>query len=358
MNINQLKKEYQELSKKFSKPDFAKNNPDIENLTQRLSWLQFVMQKTGKIEEIEKKIAETKALIKNTPKENTELLELAKEEENQLTLEKESVCSELEKSGAEFNELKKTKSGNKKSQFSDSLIMEFRAGTGGKEASLFAAELLRMYSRYAEQKNWSVSTIDINRTDLYGIKSATIEVKGKNALQYLQNEAGVHRIQRVPETEKSGRVHTSTASVAILPKVTKTEIKIDPKDLEITFFRSSGAGGQNVNKVETAVRILHKPSGIIVSAQTERFQHKNRDIAMDVLRAKLAEREREEKEKTLGSNRRSQIGTQERAEKIRTYNFPQDRVTDHRINKSFHNISKILDGELAPIIETFQVKDF
>jgi peptide chain release factor 1 len=238
----------------------------------------------------------------------------------------------------------------------ETILMEIRAGVGGKEAALFARDLLRMYQKYCEKKGFDFLILDQNEDDLGGIKSATIQIRGENVFEIFKNEAGVHRVQRVPVTEKSGRIHTSTASVAILPQVKFDEIKINPQDIEVEFFRASGRGGQNVNKVETAVRIRHKPTGIVVSCQTERFQHRNREIAMQMLKAKLWELEESKKIGEIGELRKSQIGTQERAEKIRTYNFPQNRVTDHRINKSWYQLEDILDGDLDIIFKHFTNK--
>jgi peptide chain release factor 1 len=229
-----------------------------------------------------------------------------------------------------------------------------RAGAGGDEAALFAQELLDMYKRYSEVKGWSTKIIEESKNDLGGYKSASIEIKGKGVFDDLKYETGVHRVQRVPETEKMGRIHTSTASVAILPIRTKTKYVINPADLEVEFSRSGGKGGQNVNKVETAVRLVHKPTGLDVRSTVERSQSANKERALQILTAKLEALEEEKEMKKYTELRKNQIGTGDRSEKIRTYNFPQDRVTDHRIKESWHNIFGILDGKLDPIIESLK----
>lgn len=233
-------------------------------------------------------------------------------------------------------------------------ILEIRAGTGGEEAALFAAELFRMYQKFALRRGWPLKVLDESRTDLGGLKDIAAEIEHPEAYQLLKQESGVHRIQRIPKTEKAGRVHTSTASVAVLPEYQNIKLDINPKDLEITFTRGGGPGGQNVNKVETAVRVLHKPTGITVWCQSERHQHQNREKALEILKSKLYALEEEKRIATITQERRSQIGTAERAEKIRTYNFPQDRITDHRVKKSWHHIENILDGNLEPIVNAFQ----
>jgi len=235
----------------------------------------------------------------------------------------------------------------------DVVILEIRAGVGGEEAALFAAELLRMYQKYAQKRGWQTTLLDISYSSLRGIKEAVLEIKGEG-VEILKNEAGVHRVQRIPDTEKSGRVHTSTASVAVMSKPKEAEINIKPEELEINFFRASGPGGQNVNKVETAVRILHKSSGLIVSCQSERSQFKNRERAIEMLKTKLYEAKWSANQGKISEERRQQIGTADRSEKIKTYNFPQDRLTDHRYKKNFHNLEKIIDGELDNIFKIYQ----
>ena len=237
------------------------------------------------------------------------------------------------------------------------IILEIRAGAGGDEAGLFAFELWRMYRRFAERRSFKIEVIDSSQSNIGGIKTLVAQVEGPNVYNLFKYESGVHRVQRIPKTEKSGRLHTSTVSVAILKEVPEKEVIISPKDLKIDTFRSSGAGGQNVNKVETAIRIVHLPSGIVVVCQTQRSQSQNRERAMVILRAKLAEIEKEKALGQITSERKAQIGSAERVEKIRTYNFPQDRITDHRIEKSWHNMEKILDGNIEPIIEALAKKE-
>lgn len=233
----------------------------------------------------------------------------------------------------------------------NAVIMEIRAGVGGDEAALFAADLLRMYTRFVQTKGWKLEILDSNTIGIGGIKSVTIEIVGEGAYDKLRGEAGVHRVQRVPETEKSGRVHTSTASVAVLPKPNKTQIDIRPNDIRTETCKASGAGGQYVNKRMSAIRIVHIPTGIAVTSQTERSLNQNRENAMGILAARLLEKEMSALQKEIGGARKAQIGTAMREEKMRTYNFPQDRVTDHRIEKSFYGIEMIMDGKIDKMID-------
>lgn len=234
---------------------------------------------------------------------------------------------------------------------SDSVIMEIRAGAGGDEASIFARDLFEMYSKYAQIQSWRCFILDANSSDMNGFKQITFELKGEGVLEKMKHEAGVHRVQRVPKTEKNNRIHTSTASVAVLVKPPETDITINPADIKMDFYKSSGPGGQNVNKRQTAIRLTHIPSGLIVCSQVERGLEDNKRAALIILQAKLFDLKNNARQHQLSEERRSQIGTMDRSEKIRTYNFPQDRVTDHRVEKSWHNIEKIMKGKLDDIVE-------
>ncbi|MBU6431378.1 MAG: PCRF domain-containing protein [Patescibacteria group bacterium] len=294
--------------------------------------------------EYEKLSREEKGILEMS-KEDSSMAEMVQEELNSLNVQKETILKQMESILA---------SDEAEEEFPNEIILEVRAGAGGEEAALFAQTLALMYKKYAESKDWSFSVIDESKSPLGGYKEASFEIRGKNVYRELRFETGVHRIQRVPETEKMGRVHTSTASVAILPIRKKTTIEIKPSDIEIEFSRSGGAGGQNVNKVETAVRLIHKPTGIDVRSTAERSQQKNRDRAMSILIAKLQVLKDEEEAKKFSAERKEQIGTADRSEKIRTYNILQDRITDHRIKESWHNIEKILAGEIGPILEAME----
>ncbi|MBI2476005.1 MAG: PCRF domain-containing protein [Candidatus Taylorbacteria bacterium] len=293
-------------------------------------------------ERYEALVREEATLSKLTEKDPG-LKEMAEEELAAIRAEEKNLLEQMEKT---------LKAEKVKEEFPDEAVLEVRAGAGGEEAALFAEELALMYKRYAETVGWSWKTLSESASSLGGYKEAVFEIKGDGAYKDLRFETGVHRIQRVPATEKIGRVHTSTASVAVLPIRKKVSIEINPSDIRMEFSRSGGAGGQNVNKVETAVRLIHIPTGIDVRCTSERSQAKNREKAMSILAAKIQALKEEEEAKKYAGERKNQIGTGDRSEKIRTYNVLQDRVTDHRIKESWHNIQSIFAGNIGPIIET------
>jgi len=332
-NLQKLKGEIEETERELNNPEVLKDQEKLKNLSQKYKELKKEEKLLVSLKEIEEKIKTTEELLKK--EKSLEMISLIEQELKNLADEKQKIEKEG-KSGEEMEE--------------KNAIIEIRAGTGGEEAGLFAGDLFRMYSRFAEKNNWPVQILSSSPTSLNGYKEIIFNVKGKNVWEALRHESGVHRVQRIPTTEKSGRIHTSTVSVAVLPEASEVEVKLRPEDLEISTFRSSGHGGQNVQKVETAVRIIHKPTGLVVSCQEERFQQRNKDKALKILRARLLAQQLEKQEKELTEERRLQIGKAMRAEKIRTYNFPQNRITDHRINKSWHNLKKILQGNLEEVI--------
>ena len=344
-DIEEIKKEYQEVLNQLSDPELISNWEKMEELSKKKAQLEKIIQKQEEIKEIEKKIAENKEIIK--AQEETDLVSLAQSELGQLQEKEKALQKELEQM------FKREKPGSQP----ESIIVEIRAGAGGQESALFAADLFRMYSRYAANQKWRMKTLDSQPTEIGGFKQITFELKparpggDSDVFSKMQHEGGVHRVQRIPETEKSSRVHTSTVSVAVLPKPKKTQIHINPADLKVEVSKSGGPGGQNVNKRMTAVRIVHLPSGIAATSQAERNLQQNKENAMDILSAKLQEIKEEQELEKMGQKRKAQIKRARRADKVRTYNFPQDRVTDHRIQKSFHNIESIMEGNLDPIIK-------
>lgn len=342
--LEAIEKRYEELNYLIAQPEVSSDPSRLQSLAQERASIEEIVERYRHYKVLAKRLEETQAMLNDGLE--PEMVVLVKEETNSLRKQQEKVLHDLK-----LSLLPKDPNQDK------DVIMEIRAGTGGEEASLFAAELFRMYSRYAMKKGWQTEIIDCNQTDLGGFKEIVFEIRGKGAFSHLKYERGVHRVQRVPITEASGRIHTSTATVAVLPEAEEVEISINPDDLKIDFFRSGGAGGQNVNKVTTAVRITHLPTGIVATCQDERSQLRNRLKAMAVLRARLLDREQRKKMEEITIQRRSQIGSGERAEKIRTYNFPQDRVTDHRINLTLHNLPRILDGELDELIEALSTEE-
>ena len=347
INLETIKKEYIEVLQQLSNPELISDWGKFEELSKRKNYLEKIIEKEKEIKDLENKIEENRAILKS--QEDKELCSLAETEIAQLKEKKKILEEELKKLLLKEAEEKKAVK---------AVIMEIRAGAGGEEAALFATDLFRMYSKYADSKNWKKTVLDCHYSELSGIKQIIFELKDGDVFSEMQNEAGVHRVQRIPITEKSGRIHTSTASVAVLAKPQKGKITINPNDLKIDTYKASGPGGQYVNKRMTAVRITHLPTGLVVTSQTERNLQQNRENALSILEAKLLEKKEMEEKTKIGRERRAQIGKAQRAEKIRTYNFPQDRVTDHRLKKSWHNLEEIMEGRLEPIITALKKSDF
>jgi len=337
-DLEKIKKEYQELLNQLSDPELISNWDKFEELNKRKGVLEKIVEKEEELLEITNRIDENSTIL--TSQEDIELASLAETETLQLREKEKSLREEIKKLLAE-----------EENKHPNAIVVEIRAGTGGDEAALFAADLFKMYSKYAALQNWTQKTLDSRANEIGGYKEIIFELKGSDVYLKMINEGGVHRVQRIPTTEKAGRIHTSTASVAVLPKPKKTEIKMNPADLRIDTYRSSGPGGQYVNKTDSAVRITHIPTGMVVASQTERNQLSNKENAMSILAARLLEKQETDNIAKMGGKRNMQIGGAKRAEKIRTYNYPQDRITDHRIKKSFHNIESVMDGKLDPVVE-------
>jgi len=342
--LKEVLKNYEELTVKLSNPEVIKDQEKFMQLAKALAEVEPLAKKISELEAVKESKREAEELLK--AEKDSQMVAWLQEELKELTA-KETVLNE------ELRRLMLPKDPND----SKDVIVEIRAGAGGQEASLFAADLFRMYSRYAERQGFKTEVMSSSPSELGGFKEIIFAVKGKGAYSQLKYESGVHRVQRVPVTESSGRIHTSTATVAVLPEAEEIEVEINPQDLRVDIFRSSGPGGQSVNTTDSAVRITHLPTGIVVHCQEERSQLQNKERALRILRARLYEKELLEQQRELAQARKMQVGTGDRSERIRTYNFPQGRVTDHRIGLTLYNLEAILDGEINELIEALVAAD-
>ena len=336
--LKEIEARYQDLGLKLADPKVLQDQAAFQRYAKAHAELAPIVERFQVYQRLLREREEAAVLLKET--NDPEMRTLAEAELRTIQARQEAIEQEIQQML-----LPKDPDAEK------GLIMEIRAGTGGEEAALFAADLLRVYIRYAESQGWKVEMLSAHPTGIGGMKEVILGIEGKGAFRKLRYERGVHRVQRVPVTESSGRIHTSTVTVAVLPEAEEVEIQIDPKELRIDVFRATGPGGQGVNTTDSAVRITHLPTGLVVSCQDERSQHKNKAKALKVLRARLLERARTEQEQQIAEARRQQVGTGDRSERIRTYNFPQGRVTDHRIGLTLHNLQAVLEGEVEELIE-------
>lgn len=338
--LESIREKYEKLTQCLADSRFLADPQKLKEISKERAELEPVVVKYEQLKKVRRDIEGSREIL-NDPEADEELKQLAEAELKKLEKEEEQILAELK-----LLLLPKDPNDEK------NVFLEIRAGAGGDEASLFAQDLFRMYARFAEKKGWKYEVMQASYSPIGGFKEVILNIRGERVYSLLKYESGVHRVQRVPQTEASGRIHTSTVTVAVLPEAEEVDVQIDPKDLRIEAFGASGPGGQNVNRNYTAIRITHKPTGIVVSCQDEKSQHRNKEKAMRILRSRLLDLVQREQKEKIDQHRRAQVGTGERSEKIRTYNFPQSRVTDHRINLTLHKLESILDGELDELIET------
>lgn len=336
--LKSIEKQYEALEERLADPDIIRNQEEYQKHLKERAGLAPLVQTFRRYKQLQKELADNQTLLKEESDE--ELKALAREEIQALKEQLAALEEELR-----FLLLPKDPNDEK------NVLLEIRAGTGGEEAALFAADLFRMYSRLAERRGWKVEVLSHSSTGLGGLKEIIVSLSGDRVYSQLKYESGTHRVQRVPETESQGRIHTSAVTVAILPEAEEVEVQINPEDLRIDVFRSSGPGGQHVNTTDSAVRITHLPTGLVVTCQDEKSQHKNKAKAMKVLRARLFDLKQQERQREIAQERRSQVGTGDRSERIRTYNFPQGRITDHRIGLTLYRLPEILEGDLDELIQ-------
>ena len=338
-DLSQVKRRYEELAYRMTTPEAMNDPAAYAAMMREYKELTPLVEAYCSYTALQKEVDEEKALL-DAPTEDAAFNDMVQQElrENWQKLEGLEQKIRLLLLPKDANDEK-------------SIIMEIRAGAGGEEAALFAHSLLRMYTMYAQNRGWTLEVLNLNETELGGVKEAIVSVDGAGAYNRLKYESGVHRVQRVPETETQGRIHTSTATVAVMPQAEEVDFALDMKDLRIDTFRSSGAGGQHINKTSSAIRVTHIPTGTVVECQNERSQFQNKDKALEILRSRLLAQKQKEQQDAINANRAGQVGTGDRSEKIRTYNFPQDRCTDHRIGLTVHNLDKIMDGNLDEIID-------